>query len=320
MGATTGISWTDATWNPIRGCSRVSEGCRHCYAETVAARFSGPAQPYEGLVDKHGRWNGRIRVVEEHMHDPLRWQRPRKIFVNSMSDLFHENIPDDVIDLIFAVMAAARRHTFQVLTKRPARMHDYFARTSNGAQRSGHVQSSLDGLRTTRRDTPKYLPGWPLPNVWLGVSTEDQPTLDERVQQLLETSAAVHWISAEPLLGSLHLERFLVPAMHVTWGNTDLPPAQRERPTAEDVRAVAQLGRAAARMRGAAFLDWVVIGGESGPGHREMDVAWAQAIADQCQTAGVPVWMKQDSGPRAGEQRRLPHALWALKQFPAGGS
>ena len=125
MGAKTGIEWTDATWNPIRGCSRVSEGCRNCYAETIAARFSGPGLAYEGLAvmqNGHPHWTGKIEFVDEHLLDPLSWRRPRRIFVNSMSDLFHENVTDEMRDKIFAVMALCPQHIFQVLTKRPARM------------------------------------------------------------------------------------------------------------------------------------------------------------------------------------------------------
>src|SRR5689334_413781 len=123
MGDGTGIEWTDATWNPIRGCSRVSEGCRNCYAERVASRFSGPGMPYEGLA-KDGKWTGAVKLVQEHLEDPLRWKRPRRIFVNSMSDLFHESLKDHEIGAVFSVIEAARNrgHVFQVLTKRPERM------------------------------------------------------------------------------------------------------------------------------------------------------------------------------------------------------
>src|SRR6185295_14646626 len=119
------IEWTDATWNPIRGCSVVSEGCRHCYAMQVAARFSDKGQAYEGLAYRNesgAHWTGKVRLIEEHLEDPLRWKRPRRIFVNSMSDLFHESIPDEWIDRVFSVMAMAPQHTFQILTKRPERM------------------------------------------------------------------------------------------------------------------------------------------------------------------------------------------------------
>jgi protein gp37 len=266
----------------------VSQGCVHCYAETVAARFSKPGQAYEGLTDKHGRWNGKIMVVEKHMLDPIRWREPRKIFVNSMSDLFHENLADDVIDDVFAVMAAAWHHTFQVLTKRPARMLAYMTSTSNGAKRQMHVQSSLNQLqhRNPKRELRPYVP-WPLPNVWLGTSTEDQATLDERVQQLLWTPAAVRWISAEPLLGPLNLAGY----DDGTWWN-DPGNETNHR------------------------LDWVVVGGESGPGHRPMDPQWAESIAEQCRDGDVALFVKQDSGSKPGKQGRLSDDLWAFKDFP----
>ncbi len=170
-----GIVWTDETWNPLRGCSRVSEGCRNCYAESVARRFDGPGLPYEGLIASGGQWNGQIKLVPEKLDEPLRWQRPRRIFVNSMSDLFHPNVPNEYIDRVFAVMALASQHTFQVLTKRPERMLEYLNR------------------RTT------------MPNVWLGVSIENQVTADERIPLLLQTPAAVRWVSAEPLLRPVDL-------------------------------------------------------------------------------------------------------------------
>jgi protein gp37 len=188
MANTTGIEWTDATWNPIRGCSRVSEGCRNCYAEKVAYRFSGPGQPYEGLVQLDSaisrenarripKWNGKIKFVEEHLLDPLKWKKPRRIFVNSMSDLFHENVTDEMLDRIFAVMALCPQHTFQVLTKRPERMLKYLGRAC------GRIADVVMKMRKERNDRscvgplPHITPGaawWPLANVWLGVSVENQ--------------------------------------------------------------------------------------------------------------------------------------------------
>src|SRR5579885_1145834 len=138
----TSIEWTNATWNPIRGCSRVSEGCRNCYAEKVAFRFSGLGQPYEGLVrinaagERKPEWNGEVRLVEEHLRDPLKWKKPQRVFVNSMSDLFHENVPDEWIDKIFAVMALCPQHIFQVLTKRPERMRKYLLGKSDKNHRA----------------------------------------------------------------------------------------------------------------------------------------------------------------------------------------
>jgi protein gp37 len=180
MGDKSKIGWTNSTWNPIRGCSRVSKGCIHCYAEVMADRFSGPGLPYEGLVDSNGRWNGTIKVVDAAMDVPLRWRKPRRIFVNSMSDLFHEKTPKSAIDRIFAVMAKASHHTFQVLTKRDELMRLEVVALGNGLE----------------------WPAWPLPNVWLGVSVENRDALS-RIDNLRETPAAVRFLSIEPLLEGL---------------------------------------------------------------------------------------------------------------------
>lgn len=280
------IEWTDATWNPLRGCSRVSEGCRHCYAEVVARRFAGPGKPYEGLVrltaegKPRARWNGTVRQVPEHLGDPLRWRKPRMVFVNSMSDLFHESVPFEYIAAVFGVMAAAPQHTFQVLTKRPERAAEFFAWAAEG----GHL-SPGDALRRCRRaaadalDTVsagglglalRYLgcaEAWPLPNVWIGVSVEDQATANERIPVLLGVPAAVRWVSYEPALGPVRWRsgcdyNWLTP---VHLGSGPKPHG----------------------------LDWIVVGGESGPGARPFDLAWARQAIEQAREAGVPVFVKQ---------------------------
>jgi protein gp37 len=272
-----GISWTDATWNPIRGCSRVSEGCRNCYAERVAARFNGPGLAYEGLVrmtNGHPQWNGTVRVVEAHMLDPLKWKRPQRIFVNSMSDLFHENVSDETIDRIFAVMALCPQHMFQVLTKRPERMLAYLKQAFSEQQ----MQRWVDAARrdaivnlSPRNEAALVDLEWPLPNVWLGVSVEDQKTADERIPLLLQTPAAVRWISAEPLLGGIKLTRHhaYCPIHDFDGGfcTGDCPDRQ--------------------------YLDWIVVGGESGPGARPMHPEWARSLRDQCVAAGVAFHFKQ---------------------------
>jgi len=188
-----GISWTDETWNPVRGCSRVSEGCRNCYAEGVAARFSGKdpkGKPlaYYGLARQgdHGpRWTGKIAMVPEHLDDPIRWKRPRRIFVNSMSDLFHEKLTDDQIASVFRVMLNAPRHTYQILTKRAERMYRF-----------------VEAFCADREIA--VLP----PFIWMGVSTEDQPNFDARAPWLLKTRAALRFVSAEPLLGPIDVGAF----------------------------------------------------------------------------------------------------------------
>lgn len=252
----TGIEWTDATWNPIRGCSLVSTGCENCYAMAVAARFSGPGQAYDGLARRRSngkpQWTGVVRVVDAHMHDPLKWKRPRRIFVNSMSDLFHENVSDDTIAKVVAVIALSPRHTFQLLTKRPARMKALW---------NAHVFRQLVAVniritaiaRDLRATAPEVRDDneWPLKNLWLGVSTENQPTADERIPELLATPAAVRFISAEPLLGPIDLSIYLEEEGYID--DQYVPP-----------------------------LDWVIVGGESGPNARPMHPAWARSLLDQC--------------------------------------
>lgn len=279
MADRTGIEWTDATWNPLRGCSRVSEGCRHCYAETVAARFSGPGLPYEGLIHPKTRgWNGKIKLVPEVLDQPLRWKRPRRIFVNSMSDLFHEGVRDNFIAAVFGIMAAAPQHTFQVLTKRPERALNWFATMAHLPRAKLHecVKGAM-GYHHARRPAINDGP-WPLPNVWLGVSVEDQAAADERIPLLLQCPAAVRWISAEPLLGPID-------PIELFWERVP----DDEMPMALEARGHGGIPLRR-RLPG---IDWVVAGGESGPGARPMHPDWARSLRDQCAAAGVPFLFKQ---------------------------
>jgi protein gp37 len=305
MGAKTGIEWTDATWNPIIGCSRVSEGCRNCYAEGTAGRFgNGSETVYSGLtqiVNGRAVWTGQIKETRQLLK-PLSWRpvretedspdgkvhftklRSRRIFVNSMSDLFHENVSDELIDRIFAVMALCPQHTFQVLTKRPERMLKWFTEHfriySPGAREMvfGYVQqergySSTDSKWITK--AANAFDVWPLPNVWLGVSVENQKAADERVPLLLKTPAAVRFISAEPLLGPVNL-----------------------RTLCEEVEGYVDslCGLVVCDGRGTKeinAIDWVICGGESGPGARPMHPDWARGLRDQCKVSGVPFFFKQ---------------------------
>jgi len=265
------IEWTDATWNPIRGCSRVSEGCRHCYAEAVAGRFRGPGLAYEGLTQiTNGRpvWNGTIQFVEEHLLDPLKWKRPRRIFVNSMSDLFHENVTDVMRDRIFAVMALAPQHTFQVLTKRPERMLAYLNAHNADIVIWARMSDHNIGLGCARSS-------WPLPNVWLGVSVENQRAADERIPLLLQTPAALRFLSLEPLLGPVNLRSLALPA------HNDFAVHECS------IDALSFL------IDGRSGLGWAICGGESRPGARPMHPDWARALRDQCIAAGVPFFFKQ---------------------------
>ena len=278
MSQKTSIEWTDATWNPVRGCSRVSEGCRNCYAERTAARFAGTMRPYadrplEGLalatpppfagfvtkVNGHPAWTGKVELIEKHLEDPLHWGDPKRIFVNSMSDLFHEELDDESISTVFAVMSQSPQHTFQILTKRPKRMLEWFSRwnVTDGVEESGMTRFGWCHANTDGR--------WPLPNVWLGVSVEDQATADERIPLLLQTPAAVRFVSYEPALGPVEFTAVGEPPINALWkgGFRD--------------------GR----------IDWVIAGGESGPGARPAHPQWFRDVRDQCQAAGVPFFFKQ---------------------------
>jgi protein gp37 len=254
----TAIEWCDETWNPIVGCSRTSPGCDGCYAIAVAARNLSPA--HRGLTEKvDGRvdWTGDVRFLPERFDQPLRWRRPRRIFVNSMSDLFHPDVADETILAIFEVMARAPQHTFQVLTKRPQRMADFTRRLSwKGPENSTPY---LDATGTPSEE--------PLPNVWLGTSIESQ-TYAWRSRYLGRTNAAVRWVSAEPLLGPLDLSPYLEDGDHHL--NTDGQPEYVSR-----------------------SIDWLVVGGESGSRARPMHPVWARYLRDQAADAGVPFLFKQ---------------------------
>lgn len=274
MSDKTHIEWTDATWNPVTGCSKVSSGCKHCYAERDWARLSA-----NSATRYYGRAFTDVQCHDDVLPLPLHWKRRRRIFVNSMSDLFHEAVPTEFIDEVFAIMARADRHTFQVLTKRPERMRAYLSDID--------LEDRLTDLFLEKM---WFQEGWnvmlPLRNVWLGVSVEDQVTADERIPLLLETPAAVRWISAEPLLGPINLRRYL---------DVDLD-----------------------RGLGEPWLDWVVVGGESGPHARPMHLDWARSLRDQCAAADVPMLFKQWGEFWPGVLDRKPHETEPWRITPDG--
>jgi protein gp37 len=244
-------------------------------------------------------WNGQVEFVEKHLLDPLKWgpvlegirggsgilkvkrnrdgsvtltrERPRRIFVNSMSDLFHENVTDEMRDRIFAVMALCPQHIFQVLTKRPERMLKYL--TTSSVLRTDRL-TKIVGLNFPIGTESKLQPiAWPLPNVWLGVSVENQAAADERIPLLLQTPAALRFVSCEPMLGSVDLLRTPRPGYMHDWLTGEYETVREHRSTPH--------------------LDWVIAGGESGPGARPMHPEWARALRDQCDEAGVPFFFKQ---------------------------
>lgn len=271
----TKIEWTEKTWNPLAGCTILSPACRGCFAMKDAHRLAGNPNPkiatkYAGTtktVKGKPVWTGRVNIAsDEVLTQPLRWKKPRMIFVNSMSDIFHEAVPEEAIDRIFAVMALCPQHTFQLLTKRPERMRVYLKSEPYDAI------NAQAGTLMLWEAMPERDVG-PLSNVWLGVSVEDQKRADERIPVLLDTPAAVRWISAEPLLGPIDLTGFL--------------PCRCEKstdcPTPADFKCWSNI----------ATLDWVVCGGESGPTARPMHPDWARSLRDQCNAASTPFLFKQ---------------------------
>ena len=230
MAQASSIEWTESTWNPVTGCTKVSPGCKHCYAERMARRLTAMGQPrYRNGFD--------LTLQEDLLEQPLSWRQPRVIFVNSMSDLFHEAVPEDFIQRVFSIMQEASWHVFQILTKRAERLRD--------------LASTLS---------------WP-ENVWMGVSVESESFIN-RIEMLRSVDASIRFLSLEPLLGPLN---------HINLES----------------------------------IDWVIVGGESGPGARAMDIAWVRSIRDQCISKNVPFFFKQWGGVRKKEAgRKLDGRYW----------
>jgi protein gp37 len=277
------IEWTDATWNPVTGCSKVSPGCEHCYAERIALRFNPQGKPWTAPYAAEN-----VQLHYDRLMVPLRWRKPRRVFVNSMSDLFHAQVPmeprvwDDpralpdipFLDRVFTVMALTPRHTYQILTKRPERARAYLTSRAEGMVFTDYAWRLNFGMvggahtRFYRPSLPHPVP-WPLANVWVGVSVEDQRRAHERIPLLLEAPAALRFLSCEPLLGPLDLTPWLD------------------------------------------GLDWVIVGAESGPSARPMDDDWVRQIRDDCQRAGVAFFFKQ----RAHRGRKEPLPLLDGRQW-----
>ena len=235
------IEWTDETWNPCVGCEPVSPGCKNCYAATMAKRVAameraqGRRSVYLAVITDRGHWNGRAVFLPERLAQPRRWRKPCRVFVNSMSDLFHSDITVEQVASVWEVMRDTPRHTYQILTKRPDRMRDVVAK-----------MVARFGV---------------LPNVWLGVSVEDQKAADERIPLLQETDAALRFLSVEPLLGPVDLQ-------FAAFNGAD----------------------SFGKLEG---IGWVIVGGESGPGARVCDLDWIREVVRHCRVAGVPCFVKQ---------------------------
>lgn len=303
MGDKTGIAWTDATWNPIVGCSVTSPGCTNCYAMKMAGRICAmqPDSHYQGTVmsSKGGQvWTGALKKSPEHiLTQPLRWKKPRMIFVNSMSDLFHENVPDEWIDEVFAIMALCPQHTFQVLTKRADRMRKYFADEWRFPMIEGNAQKIHS--ERTGEDPSMWLAVHDLPNVWLGVSAENQKRANERIPHLLNTPAAVRFVSLEPQLGYIDLTEYLTCSNGSCEDCFDCGNCVHYLTEDDDDQ-----------------LDWVIQGCESGHGARPFDLFWARQMREKCNAGDVPYFLKQIPGKNGGkiETPELDGKRWV--EFP----
>lgn len=291
------IEWTDATWNPITGCSVLSPGCANCYAMTLAGRRLRNHPSRIGLAEpsKAGPvWTGAVRFNADWLTEPLGWAKPKRVFVGAHGDLFHEAVPDAWLDRIFAVIALAPRHTFQILTKRARRMREYL----NDPNRPEAVMQAMAAVLfqgATQHPTHWHkwisdqrlqlagerVASWPLANVWAGVSAEDQVRLDERVPQLLSTAAAVRYVSIEPLLGPIDLKPRPRSDLCIRCGEG--PDAPHNHPDGY-------------RTRG---LDWIIVGGESGKGARPMHPDWARGSAT---TASAPASPSSSSSGASGRR------------------
>lgn len=298
------IEWTDASWTPIRArnrasskvgwhCEHASPGCEHCYAESMNKRLG------TGLAFKPGhRKDVELHLDEKMLLAPLRWEKPRAIFVCSMTDLFAEFVPDEWIDRIFAVMALCPQHRFQVLTKRSGRMRDYFVEPSVAERidcdMGAIIASRVDPLARRSDDlrarAPSLDEAWPLPNVWLGVSVEDQRRADERIPDLLATAAALRFLSCEPLLGPVDLD-------HVKFFDRETKGGGSEAGWESALNGRRFNIWLDGDLVGEPKIDWVIAGGESGPGARgstqEVE-AWMRSLRDQCSVAGVSFFGKQN--------------------------
>lgn len=306
------IEWTGKTWNPITGCSRISPGCQNCYAEKMARRLKAMGKvAYQDAINSDGRWTGKIRVSESALDTPLRRKKPTVWFVDSMSDLFHKKVDITIQTYIFEIMAKTPQHTYQILTKRADRLMPLWNEIGAGV-----------AYRLGEQRTPGF---WPLKNVWLGVSVENQQYADERIPFLLQTPATVRFLSCEPLLGPLELWKYLANNSLFKakyWGDGNISGQKNINGT------ITAWDGERNQFEDGLDIHWVIIGGESGPGAREFRMEWAGNIVSQCKSARVPVFVKQmgdnatwDSermnnfGPKGKEMSKWPEYL-QVREFP----
>lgn len=307
----TAIQWTDETWNPVVGCTKVSQGCKNCYAKQIHDNRHKAFLAGKKVAPQYSQPFEHVQLMPERLLQPLTWRKPRRVFVNSVSDLFHEDVPDEFLDQVFAAMALAQRHTFQVLTKRPERMRAYLTSCAFPRNVGISVSPIMDGLRGQAESDAiaavTDLMLWfedphaevgdhsfgmklkepALPNVWLGVSVERQQEADERIPLLLQTPAAVRFLSCEPLLGPVDiLESIRV--LHRQTG--DFHPVFDRR----------------------GGIDWVIVGGESGTKARPCDVTWVHKIARQCEANRVPYFVKQMGRWITGDHSGFTVDRWLL--------
>lgn len=358
MANNSSIEWTDCTWNPLAGCKEISPGCRNCYAATMAHRLGAMAQAdlaagrdpgkkrhYIGTTEKRGGkvvWNGKVNLIHEALSEPLKWRKPRKVFVNSMSDLFHEDVPFDFVDQVFTIMLAnavlrGSTHAFQLLTKRPKRMHEYlslrspmehlkcWSKLADGwiildeadeyfsemmSRTTAHNWNSNGHAPTGEKWAPwSHLNGlWPLPNAWLGTSCEDQKRAEDRVPWLEKCPAVVRFLSCEPLLGSIKFDHIGNSIFNREKAIRDAMngPAVMNRDQADSIIAHPQ-------------IHWVIAGCESGHGRRRTEQAWIESLADQCRNAGVAFFNKQMevNGKVSTVISEFPEHL-RVREFPVG--
>lgn len=304
----TDIEWTQRVWNPTTGCDRVSPGCDNCYAMTMARRLKGMGSAKyqtDGNPETSGPGFG-LSVHPSALTAPFGWRNPQRVFVNSMSDLFHADVPDGFIGSVFETMASTPHHTYQILTKRPARMRSLLRRWAAEGERHDWAGP---GTAVFRRDDLLWVGpiAWPLPNVWLGVSVEDQKRADLRIPALLDTPAAVRFLSCEPLLGPVDLSQWLYhgPSNYTEFG-TDCDCGGTIIDNEDNCNGPK--------------IGWVIVGGESGPGARPMDLDWAQMIVDYCVETRTRVFVKQlgsaHGAHKGGDMDTWPPEL-RVREYPA---